>query len=90
MEPVDPTIDIGLGPSQVLRPGSGNALPGQAGGGWFWFWTEHWILLPRQSFLFKPSLPILGTTKNQSFKPFHFYDINNEIEIKVFNKTIRC
>jgi hypothetical protein len=33
MEPVDPTIDIGLGPSQVLRPGSGNALPGQAGGG---------------------------------------------------------
>jgi hypothetical protein len=33
MEPVDPTIDIGLGPSHVLRPGSRQALPGQAGGG---------------------------------------------------------
>lgn len=33
MEPVDPMIEIGLGPSQVLRPGSGTALPGQAGGG---------------------------------------------------------
>ena len=32
MEPVDPTIDIGLGPSQFLGPGSTSAVPGHAGG----------------------------------------------------------
>jgi hypothetical protein len=33
MEPVEPTIEIGLGPSHVLLPGSATARPGQAGGG---------------------------------------------------------
>ena len=33
MEPVDPTMEIGFGPSQALRPDSGTARPGQAGGG---------------------------------------------------------
>jgi hypothetical protein len=33
MEPVEPTIEMGLGPSHELRLGSGTARPGQAGGG---------------------------------------------------------
>jgi len=33
MEPVDPTIEIGFGPSQDLWPGSATARPGHAGGG---------------------------------------------------------
>lgn len=33
MEPVDPTIEIGFGPSHDLRFVSGAARPGQAGGG---------------------------------------------------------
>lgn len=33
MEPVDPTIEIGFGPSHDLRPGSAKARPGHAGGG---------------------------------------------------------
>lgn len=33
IDPVDPTIEIGFGPPQDLRPGSATARPGQAGGG---------------------------------------------------------
>lgn len=33
MEPVDPTIEIGFGPSHELLSGSTTARPGQAGGG---------------------------------------------------------
>lgn len=57
MEPVDPTIEIGLGPSHVLRPESTTAVPGQAEGGPF---AEHWTLLAALhplSFLFKAKLP---------------------------------
>jgi hypothetical protein len=33
MEPVEPTIEMGFGPSQDFRPGSATARPGHAGGG---------------------------------------------------------
>jgi len=33
IEPVQPTMEMGLGPSQVLLPNSGIARPGHAGGG---------------------------------------------------------
>ena len=33
MEPVEPTIEIGFGPSHDFLPGSATARPGQAGGG---------------------------------------------------------
>lgn len=57
IEPVDPTIEIGFGPSQTLCPGSGTARPGQAGGGGC---AEQQTLPPTVvpfSFLFKANPP---------------------------------
>lgn len=57
MEPVDPTIEIGLGPSHTFRPGSTTARPGHAGGG---AWAEQRVNLTCGipfSFLFKTNPP---------------------------------
>lgn len=43
IEPVEPIIDIGFGTSQLQRPCSGIALPGQAGGSGSC--TEQWTRL---------------------------------------------
>lgn len=58
MDPVDPTIEMGFGPSQIFRPGSATARPGQAGGGCCA--AEQWILLAEVfpfSFFFKENTP---------------------------------
>lgn len=68
MEPVDPITEMGFGPSQVIRPGSGTARPGQAGGGggcaeqWTLFEAVHLL-----SFLLKANPPKLKKNPTESF-----------------------
>nr|GMC72233.1 hypothetical protein Iba_chr03bCG9640 [Ipomoea batatas] len=45
-QPVDPIIEIGFGPSHVLRLSSATALPGQAGSGAAAACDEHFTLIP--------------------------------------------
>lgn len=57
MEPVDPMIEIGLGPFQFLVPGWTAAVPGHAEGGGA---AAHWIPFPHVtllSFLLKENPP---------------------------------
>jgi len=55
MEPVDPMIEMGLGPFQFLVPGGTTAVPGQAGGGGAA--AEQLIPFPNGTFLLKENPP---------------------------------
>lgn len=65
IEPVDPTIEIGFGPSHVLMFLSGTARPGHAGGG---VSAEQWTLLVPPFFLCTVNaLPNIPENKNMKW-----------------------
>lgn len=79
-------MEIGFGPSQVLRPGSGTARPGHAGGGCC---AEQRILPPNttpQSFLFKANPAKNHKQLNSKIKPPTKY-IYKKVQIKRLNST---
>lgn len=91
IEPVDPTIEIGLGPFQFLVPGSTRAVPGHAGGGEGC--AEHRTPFPittLTSFLLNENPPKMNPNSqiNNKESNLHQFDILLAWIIKSWNEII--